>query len=465
MRNELDTTTVVTRVAPSPTGSFHIGTARVALFNYLFAKKHGGTFILRFEDTDRSRSEEKYVKDITDALHWLSLKPDKVFRQSKHKETYRKYINTLLETGRAYCSKEPSKKDPSHEVTLVRYKNTEPVITFNDTLRGEITIDISDLGDFVIARGKDDPLYHLAVVIDDLEEKVTHVLRGDDHIINTPRQIALIRALGNTPPVYTHIPLIHSSTGGKLSKRKDAVSVLDFRKRGFMPEAVINTIALLGWHPKDNRELFTLEELIPAFSPEDIQKKEAVFDERKLRWFNKQYVQKIDSSRLRGEIVPAIIKRFPVRSRLFPRSVRAILRHIRERGTLFEEEQNAVLSGEYDYYFTPPVYDPSLLLPKSDLPKEKLISEVAEGLRKTNELLNTLGAYTQWREKMIREKIEDHAQEKGKSLVLWPLRVALSGREKSPDPFSITETVGKRRTLQRIRKALLGLKAVVIYQI
>ena len=201
---------VVTRIAPSPTGPFHIGTARTALFNYLFAKKHKGTFILRFEDTDRERSREEYREDILESTRWLGIIPDAVMAQSDRAEIYGRYIERLLESDAAYLSREPSKKDPSAEVEVVRFRNNEPKISFTDTVRGVITVETGDWGDFVIARGLSDPLYHLASVIDDMESGVTHVLRGDDHIINTPRHIALIRALGGTPPSYTHLPLIHS---------------------------------------------------------------------------------------------------------------------------------------------------------------------------------------------------------------------------------------------------------------
>ena len=336
---------VVTRAAPSPTGFLHIGTARTALFNYLFARKNGGTFILRLEDTDRERSREAYADNIRESLSWLSLKPDIEVRQSEQSVRYRRHISRLLESGVAYLSREPSKKDPSAEVTVVRFRNAESAISFTDTVHGTVTASVGDLGDFVIARSADDPLYHLAAVIDDMESGVTHILRGDDHLANTPRQIALIRALGGTPPSYTHIPLIHSPSGGKLSKRKDAVSVLDFKNRGYLPEAVINALALLGWNPKDERELFTLEELVDAFSPEHIQKREAVFDGQKLKWFNRQYLRKADESVLRREIVPVLVSRFPLRSRLRPRSVRAVLRAVRERGVLLQEERDAVSGG------------------------------------------------------------------------------------------------------------------------
>ena len=451
----------VTRIAPSPTGALHIGTARAALFNYLFAKKYGGSFVLRFEDTDRERSEKEFEEDICNALQWLSLTPDRVVRQSDRTVVYRKYIQQLVERDAAYLSKEPSKKDPTQEVEVVRFRNTNPQISFTDTVRGVITVDISDLGDFVIARSVDDPLYHLAVVIDDMEMGVTHILRGDDHIINTPRQIVLLEALGGTRPSYTHLPLIHSADGGKLSKRKNATAITSFRDRGYLPDAMLNALALMGWSPKRDDEVFSLPELIDSFSLDGIQKKEAVFNENKLQWFQKQHLQRLSENRLRKEIVPALVRRFPLRSRLFPRSVNMVLHTVRESGPLLAEERQHITDGAYDFYFAEPVYDAKMLLPKSDAAQDVLSREVLDGLRETIALLQKVRAYTEWEEQGIRGAVWEHAEKKGKSLILWPLRVALSGREKSPDPFTIARVVGKRQTLRRLRKACALLEGIL----
>ena len=459
--NDTDTHTPITRIAPSPTGTLHIGTARTALFNYLFAKRHKGSFILRFEDTDRERSEKKYEEDILSALQWLSLKPDKIVRQSDRTEIYKKYIQQLLESDKAYIAKEVSKKDPTQEVEVVRFRNTTPSVSFTDTVRGEITVDISDLGDFVIARSVDDPLYHLAVVIDDMEMGVTHVLRGDDHIINTPRQMLLLKALGGTPPAYTHIPLIHSAGGGKLSKRKDATAITAFREQGYLPEAIINAIALMGWSPKHDDEVFSLKKLTDIFALEGIQKKEAIFNEKKLLWFQKKHMQQMSEYRLRKMIVPTIVKRFPIRSRLQPRSVRTVLHTAQEKGVPFGEVQLLINNGMYDFYFREPKYDVQLLLPKSDMAREDLARKVLSGLWETHTLLQQISAYTGWHEDHIQKQVWDHAEQKGKSMILWPLRVALSGKDKSPGPFTIAQAVGKRKTMQRIQKACALLEGIL----
>ena len=451
----------VVRIAPSPTGTLHVGTARAALFNYLFAKKYKGTFILRFEDTDRERSKKEHEEDIQDALQWLSLKPDMVVRQSDRTPVYAQYIQKLLDSDRAYLSKEPSKKNPQEEVEVVRFRNSDSQISFKDAVRGEITVDISDLGDFVIARSVTDPLYHLAVVVDDMEMGVTHVLRGDDHIINTPRQIALIEALGGSRPVYAHIPLIHSPDGGKLSKRKDATAITEFRNRGYVPEAMVNALALMGWNPKSDDEVFLLSELISLFTLEGIQKKEAIFNEKKLRWFHKQHVQRMRASRLRREVVPTLMRRFPMRSRLRPRSIKALLHLIYEKGPLFGEIRDEITSGVYDFYFTDPVYDTTLLLPKTGGSGNQFVRRVLTALQKTQALLSKVGAYTAWNEECIQKQVWKHAEEEGKSLVLWPLRIALSGQDRSSGPFFIASVIGKRQTMKRIQRACAALEGIL----
>ena len=268
-----------------------------------------------------------------------------VVQQSDRKRIYKKYIKKLLESDNVYLSKEPSKKDPTKQVEVIRFKNRKPIISFTDTLRGKIQMDSSDLGDFVIARGLDDPLYNLAVVIDDLEMGITDVLRGDDHIANTPRQVAIIEAIGGTPPSYTHIPLIHSQDGGKMSKRKGAMSITDFKSKGYLPEALLNMMMLLGWSPRGDKEIFSLEEMVEEFSLDRMQKKEAVFNEEKLKWFNRKYIRNIPENKLRGEIIPTVVKRFPILSRLRPRSIKTLLANIRERGVPFSEERDAIRAG------------------------------------------------------------------------------------------------------------------------
>src|SRR3989344_810624 len=293
---------VITRFPPSPTGFLHIGGGRAAPFNYLFAAHNGGKMMLRFEDTDRERSKKEYEDDVINALAWLGLSytlPE-VARQSERTKVYQKYIPKLIEGG---CAYEAEAGTNSPDKKVVRFKNPNAKISFQDAVRGEVEFDTTELGDFVIARSIDEPLYHLAVVIDDYEMGVTHVIRGEDHISNTPRQILLLEALGFERPNYAHIPLILAPDKTKLSKRHGAVSVNEYRAQGFIPEALLNYLALLGWNPGlpgqadgKERELYTLEELAKEFTLERVHKGGAVFDIEKLRWFNHEHLKKLSDS-------------------------------------------------------------------------------------------------------------------------------------------------------------------------
>ncbi|MFQ5662055.1 MAG: glutamate--tRNA ligase, partial [Candidatus Paceibacteria bacterium] len=241
---------VITRIAPSPTGELHIGTARSALFNYLYAKQNGGEFIVRIEDTDKERSKKEFEKDILEGFEWLGLGSDEVFKQSERTSIYKKYIKQLLDDGVAYISKEKSKQEEGKEIEVVRLKNPGKKVEFIDLIRGEIEFDTTELGDFVIARNQDEPLYHLAVVVDDHEMGITHIIRGEDHISNTPRQILIQEALGFERSKYAHIPLILAPDRSKLSKRGDnATSISEYKEKGYISSALVNYMALLGWNP------------------------------------------------------------------------------------------------------------------------------------------------------------------------------------------------------------------------
>ena len=440
---------VVTRIAPSPTGAFHLGTARTALYNYLFAKRNGGSFLVRFEDTDTARSDRRYERNILDSLAWLGIPPDTVIRQSDRTAVYRRHISRLIADNRAYRSKEPSKRNPSEEVEVIRYRNHDSKVSFRDTVRGTITIDLSDLDDFVIARDDASPLYNLAAAIDDIDTGVTHVLRGDDHIVNTPRQIALIRSLGFDPPSYTHVPLVHGEEGGKLSKRTGAPSVLDFKAKGYASAAVCNALLLLGWSPTDDRELFSPDDMVREFSLDRIQKREARFREKKLAWFHRQHVRTAPESAVRKEIVPALVRRFPLRSRINPRAVAAVVQFVRERGLPFQEARDHIQEGAHDFFFAAPSYETDLLIPDGE---DR--SAVRRGLAETQSILSDLRAFRGWDAESLHHVLREHAEQRRSSLVLWPLRVALSGRKKSPGPFAIMEVIGKKRTISRIRRAI-----------
>jgi glutamyl-tRNA synthetase len=279
------------RFAPSPTGALHIGGARTALYNWLVARHSGGTFVLRIEDTDRERSTAENVEQIYDALRWLELDWDEgPFSQAERIDRHKEEIQRLLDEGHAY------EDDGATRLHVPEGGRT----TVHDVIRGEIVFEHDAIDDFVIARSDGSPLYNLAVAVDDRDMGITHVVRGTDHISNTPRQLMILKALGSDAPVYAHLPLLHGPDGKKLSKRHGAASVQELRDAGFLPEAVRNYLALLGWGFDDETTFFTTEELVERFTLDRVSKSPAVFDEKKLRWMNGRYLREMDPDRLAG---------------------------------------------------------------------------------------------------------------------------------------------------------------------
>jgi glutamyl-tRNA synthetase len=429
---------VITRIAPSPTGQMHIGTVRTALFNYLWAKKNGGVFLARIEDTDTSRNRSEWTDLIWSDFAWCGLNPDKKYIQSEHAARHNELLTRLVAEGKAYVSKEPAKDDASREVEVVRLKNPGTVVTFADAVHGEITIDTADLGDFVIARSLTEPLYHFAVVVDDADAGVTHVIRGEDIMSSTARQILIQEALGFARPAYVHLPLILSKDRKKLSKRKDVVSLDDYRKNGFIPEGLINYLALLGWNPGTEEELFTLEELCRRFSLEQIQKSGAIFDDVKLRWFNHEHLK-----RLSDEEYAARLREFSGADDMDMR----IVPLIKERAQTLKEAAE-VLASEFEF-LKGVSYEPELLLNKGKISA----ADASKHLRAVSDALEGIEdeSFTAAR---VKDAIFPYADKEGRGAVLWPLRTALSGRDKSPDPFTIAGLIGKRESLERIARAL-----------
>ncbi len=331
--------TVRVRLAPSPTGNLHIGTARTAIFNWLYARRHGGTFILRIEDTDRERSLRRYTRNILAGLAWLGLDWDEgPIYQSNRIERYREVVQQLLDRGLAYrcyvseaeleemrAAQKAAGKAPRYDnrhrylteaqrqayeaegrQPVIRFKIEEPMeVSWVDLIRGQITWNTQDLGgDMVIARADGYPLYNLAVVVDDIDMGITHVIRGEDHIGNTPKQILLYRALGHEPPQFAHSPLILNPEGKKLSKRDGATSVTEFQQMGFLPEALKNYLALLSWSPPDGEELFSLEKAATLFDFDRVNRSAARFDWDKLNWINSQYIKQLSPAELVERLVP-----------------------------------------------------------------------------------------------------------------------------------------------------------------
>jgi len=285
------------RFAPSPTGQLHIGGARTALYNWLLARKHGGTLVLRIEDTDRERSTPENVEQILDALRWLEIDWDEgPISQVERAERHREQIDHLLADGAAYEDEGAVRlRVPDEGQTVV-----------SDVIRGDVTFPHSAIDDFVIARSDGSALYNLAVAVDDLDMGIDHVVRGEDHLSNTPRQVMILKALGAEPPVYAHLPLLHGPDGKKLSKRHGAASVQELRDQGYLPEAVRNYVALLGWGLDDETTFISTDDLIQAFSLERVSRSPAVFDEQKLRWMNGRYLRELAAEDVAGRLAPLL---------------------------------------------------------------------------------------------------------------------------------------------------------------
>ena len=447
-----------TRFAPSPTGLFHIGSARTALFNYLFTKKNKGVCVLRIEDTDLKRSEKKYEKDIIDNLKWLGIDYDEgPFYQSDRTEIYKKHIKKLLDSGQAfYCdhSLEELEKEKKEQIKrkeaprhicnrkgkakkgIIRFSCPNKKIIFNDLIRGRLEFNGELFGDISIAKDIDNPLYNLAVVIDDAGMEINHIIRGEDHIPNTPKQILLYEALGFDLPRFAHLPLILGPDRSKMSKRHGSVSVKQYKKEGYLPEAIVNFIVLLGWNPGTEKEIFSLEELIKEFSLERVHKGGAVFNIQRLDWINGQYIRQMNLDELTKKCLPYLQKNINFE---YAKNVISL-----------EKERIKKLSeiGEITKFFFKDElkYDSELLIWKKTSLKEtkKNLKILEEELLKTED----------FNQKSLELLISPLREEYGTGELLWPLRAALSGQKTSPSPFEIMEVLGKEKTLQRIKEAI-----------
>src|ERR1035437_2398297 len=443
----------IVRIAPSPTGFFHIGGARTALFNLLFTRKQGGTFILRSEDTDVERSKKEYEDDILLSMDWLGLTYDDFFRQSERLDIYKKYLKEMIHSGVAYVSKE-EQKEAGDRAEVIRFKNPNRIVQFEDLIRGSVSFNTTDLGDFVIAKSTDEPLYHLAVVIDDHEMGVTHVIRGEEHLSNTPRQILIQEAIGAIRPIYAHLPLILDSDRKKLSKRKhgEAVWINFYKKQGYLPEALLNYLALLGWNPGTEQELFTLSELIDAFEIEKVQKSGAVFNEEKLKWINKEHMKGLPADVIKKNINERIQsskkfkeKNWTLSAGTLSRLYKTIFDHISYWG----EVGQMIDAGELDYAFESPKYAKGLLFWKDE--KDTVATKTR--LEKVLSFIQQISD-SDFKAEFIKKIIWDYATLEGRGQVLWPMRVALSGKKKSPDPFVLSEILGKEEAIVRLNDSI-----------
>lgn len=449
------------RIAPSPTGYLHVGTARVALFNFLFARQKEGVFILRLEDTDRERSKLEFEEKIYEALDWLGLTPDEgpkqggphaPYRQSERVGEYRSSLEKLLGEGHAFYCPHPSEegaytihwcefRDGGSDTGIIRFKTPRSrAISFEDGIRGTVTIDTDTIGDFSLAKNLNEALYNLAAVVDDIGMEITHVFRGEDHITNTPKQILLHEAFGCHPPQFLHQPLLLGPDRSKLSKRHGATSVAEFREQGYLPEALINFLALLGWNPGTDQEIFSLKELIEVFSLERVHKAGAIFDFQKLEWMNSQYIRKLSISELTDRLLP-FLEKSGISAAGMPRDQL-------ERIVMLEQPRLVRLSeiGERTrFFFESPRHETELLRWKGMSDRELL-----ESLQFSEKILSTISSTS-------RDEIEriflGEIGEGDKGKILWPLRVALTGQKTSPGPFDIASILGKEEVLRRIGNA------------
>jgi len=477
------------RFAPSPTGYLHIGGARTALFNWLYARHYKGTFVLRIEDTDQVRSTEKAVNVILEGMKWLGLDWDEgpgkggeygPYYQMKRLHIYQEYTEKLLKDEKAYCcyctreelanSREKqvrenkSLKYDKHCLNLseeekkryeiegrkpvIRLKIPAKKIVFNDLLRGEVTFDGELLSDFVIMKSGGIPTYNYAVVIDDALMKITDVMRGDDHISNTPKQIVIYKALGLDVPKFAHIPMIMGQDHSRLSKRHGATSVMEYKKVGYMPEAVVNYIAHLGWSPGDEREIFTKEELIKEFSLDKISKHAAVFSMEKLNWFNSEYLKNMSIDSLTKTLLPFLKEANYIENEesLSPTKIE----YIKEVLKLMQGRiKNFSQFIDYaDYFFMDKINIESQAF-DSVLNKEGVVG-ILQALKKK---LSTLKC---WNEESIENAVREVAyslQIKG-GQIIHPTRVALSGKKVGPGLFELMVVLSQNKTVKRLKEAI-----------
>ncbi len=458
--------TVKTRFAPSPTGYLHIGGARTALFNWLYARHTGGRFVLRIEDTDQQRSTEASTRAILDAMTWLGLDWDEgPYYQAERVDLHRRRVQDLLREGKAYyctCSQElleekrkkalAEGRKPKYDGTcrekglketegaVVRFR-TPPlgVTVVDDLIKGTVRFDNEELDDLIIQRGDRYPTYNFAVVVDDAEMGITHVIRGDDHLNNTPRQIVIYEALGYAVPRFAHVPMILGSDRTRLSKRHGATSVMAYCEMGYLPEALVNYLVRLGWSYGD-QEIFSLEEMIRFFTLDSVGKSAAVFNPEKLLWLNQHYLREADPGRIAGEAAP-FFRRTGVEA-----TDREYLRQV--VGDLKPRSKTLVdLAESGTFYFQDP------LSCDSDAARKFLKDDVAEPLEAVARAISASGDYTRAGIETLLRKTADDLQVKLK-VIAQPLRVALTGKTVSPGLDEVMVTLGKDRVVKRIEEAL-----------
>jgi glutamyl-tRNA synthetase len=455
---------VITRFAPSPTGTLHIGGVRTALFNYVYAKQNDGLFLVRIEDTDRERSTKEYEKNILDNLASIGLKPDQApINQSERNEIYIKAAEKIIESGNAYwcdCSSEeldkmreeqtaagmkPMYDGRSRNLGLERSENTvlrlatpeKGEIIVNDIIRGEIKFNNSELDDLILLRSDGTPTYHLCNVVDDYEQGVTTVIRGEDHISNTPRQIHIQNALGYPELEYAHLPLVLGTDKKRLSKRNAATSLEEYREKGYLDSAILNTLARLGWSKGDN-EVFYLEDLIRDFDIKEVQKAGAIFDISKLDWLNTQHLANLSLKDFKDQLEPFLIKLdIEINSHV---NINLLIESMRTADNNFSEIANALKP----YYQDIDTYDEKAI--KKFIKDKSILSNIKD-------ILDNIG---DWNESSIEKALKEYQSLNELSVpeVNQPIRIALTGSTKSPSLGLTLVIFGKNKSIERIDKLL-----------
>ncbi len=465
------------RFPPSPTGPLSFGNARTALFNWLFAKANGGEFLLRIEDTDKERSKKEYEEDLLENLRWLGFLWDNsdFYRQSERGEIYEEYLRKLYEEKKLYwcfctedeleadrqaqiaeglapiyrgpCSgldREEAESKVKTEQAVLRFRTPKIVVSIHDLIRGTIKYDCGLIGDIIIAKSFTEPLYNFAVVVDDYLMEITHVIRGEDHLSNTPKQWMIAEAVGFMHPQYAHLPLMLGPDKKKLSKRYLDGSLKYYREKGYLAEAVVNFLALIGWHPKKDREVLTVSEMVKEFSLSRVQKGGGVFNPDKLDWYNKEYIKQLSLPVLLERILSFIPEAW--------RSKRDMLQDI----LLYERTRITSLSdfvSTSGYFFELPEYEIELLRWK-EMSLEDTLRELQDLLRMLEELPDELFSLAD-----LKERILPYAESRGRGEVLWPFRVALSGHKNSLGPLEISSILGRHETTKRLRVAVQKLES------
>jgi len=454
--------TVITRFAPSPTGYLHIGSVRTALYSWLYARKQHGKFILRIEDTDLERSTPESVQAILDGMQWLGLDYDLgPYYQTQHMDRYRAVLQQFLTEGnayRCYCSKERleqlraeqiankikprydghcrDRKDaPADQPFVIRFHNPlTGAVRIDDRVHGTVTFQNSELDDLIIARSDGSPTYNFTVVVDDLDMKITHVIRGDDHLNNTPRQINMLLALGATPPIYAHIPMILGSDGKRLSKRHGAVSVMQYHDEGYLPEAVLNYLIRLGWSHGD-QEIFSRDEMINLFDLSNLNNSPAAFNPEKLLWLNQHYIKTSDPAYIAAQLAPHM-DRLGIAVSKGPSLLEIVMAQRERAKTLVEMAEKSKLFYEDEVAAT-----------------EQVTAEVLPALKQLAEKLEVLSS---WTEAEIHQAIAETAEKFDLKLgkLAQPLRTIVTGGSPSPSIDVTLRLLGKNRVLHRLQSAI-----------